>query len=158
MNTDRYDIEAGKNILNVLKRASPRDHARLMAQLRGQAGLQGLGATDESEPGFWSRIFSAGTNALEKIADYKIAEQVAGTEAEVKQAEYERVVATEMERQAALAARAQTRSLEYENQMEYLRQKSELERAAQKAKSKLNWALIAVGGLVGLWALTRAFA
>jgi len=151
---ERYDIEAGKNVLSMLKQTMPREHARLMAQLRNNVGLAGLGTAEESEPGFWDRIFSAGAGALSTIVDYKFQEQ----QNKQQQEAYQDAAGVEMERQALLAAQRKTQVLEYTNQMELQRQQAELLNAAQRSKSKLNWALIAVGGLVGLFVLGRVLA
>lgn len=157
MKNDRHDIEAGRNVLNMLKQVSPGDHARLMAQLKANAGMNGaLGAatTEEQTPGFWDRLFEAGAGALTTIADYKIQEE----QAKQQQEQYQDAVAVEMERQALLAAQKQSQALEYQNQMEFQRQRQELEAAATRSKGTLNTALIGVGALVGLWILYRAIA
>jgi len=154
MNIERYDIEAGRNVLTMLQKVSPADYEILMTQLKTKAGMNGalgVASTEESAPGFWGRLFEVGTEALITIADFRVTEKV-------KQEEYEATVATEMERQAALAAQRQSQAMEYQSQMEFLRQRQELDRAATRAKSKLNWALIAVGGLVGLFILGRVLA
>lgn len=165
MNIERYDIEAGRNVLTMLQKVSPADYAVLMTQLKTRAGMNGsLGqwgfapagtdTTEESAPGFWERLFEVGTGALTTVVDYKLREQTA----KAQQDQYEEAVATEMERQAMLAAKRQSQAMEYQTQMEFLRQRQELDRAATRAKSKLNWALIAVGGLVGLFILGRVLA
>jgi len=171
MNIERYDIEAGRNVLTMLQKASPTDYAILMTQLKTRAGMNGalgqwgttysgyagdvtVNSTEESAPGFWERIFEVGTGALTTVVDYKMREETA----KLQQDEYEAVAAAEMERQAMLAAKRQSQALEYQTQMEFLRQRQELDAAATRAKSKLNWALIAVGGLVGLFILGRVLA
>lgn len=167
MNIERYDIEAGRNVLTMLQKASPADYAILMTKLKTQAGMNGaLGAwgfapagtgtdtTEESSPGFWERIFEVGTGALTTVVDYKIQEETS----KLQQDQYEAAAAAEMERQAMLAAKRQSQAMEYQTQMEFLRQRQALDAAATRAKSKLNWALIAVGGLVGLFILGRVLA
>lgn len=142
MRQERYDIEAAQNILNMLQRVSPVDHEILMSRLVAQAPGT-LGAAEESEPGFWDRLFSAGAGALTTIADYKLQEAAA----KQQQDQYDDAVATEMKRQALLAAQRESQALEYQNKAELARQSADLERAAERAKSKLNWSLIAVAGL-----------
>lgn len=162
MNIDRYDIEAGRNILTMLQRTSPAAYAVLMTKLKTKAGMNGaLGLTQSSEenaPGFWTRLFEVGSNALTTIADFRVTQYVkeeTTTERQLKQQAYDDAVVAEMERQALLAARAQSQAMEYANQMEFVRQQADLQRAGERAKSKMNWAFIAVGGLLGLWVLTR---
>lgn len=154
MNQERYDIEAGRNILNMLKAQSPTEYDRLLQQLMDRAPGTQLGQAQENQPGFWDRLFAAGAGALTTIADYKLAEQTN----KAQQGAYDEAVATEMQRQAMLAARAKSQALEFQNQMELTRQTAELQRAAERAKSRVNWALVAVGGLVGLWVLYKVAA
>jgi hypothetical protein len=155
MKTTRYDIQAGRNVLRMLERASPNDYAILLTKLKTNAGMAGLGqnGTEEQTTGFWGRIFEAGTNALTTIVDYKLQERLS----KEQQDQYEAAAAAEMERQAYLASQARTQAMEYSNQMELVRQQSELERASQRAKSKFNWALIAAGGLGLLLVYRLAF-
>ncbi len=160
MRTDRYDIEAGRNVLRMLEQVSPHDHAILMTKLKTQAGMAGLGATDGTEEqttGFWDRIFEYGGQALTVIADYKLTEQQAGFEAQARQKAYDEAVAAEMEKQAILANKARTSAMEYANQVEFARQKAALDKAATAAKTKFNWALIAAGalGLVLVFSMVR---
>ena len=158
MRTNRYDIEAGRNVLTMLQRVSPGDYAVLMTKLKTQAGMAGLGqnGTEEQTTGFWSRIFEYGGQALTTIADYKLTEQRAGLEAQARQKAYDEAVVAEMERQAMLANQARTAAMEYQNQVEFARQKAALDAAATSAKTKFNWALIAAGGLGLLLANVRA--
>ena len=153
MNTQRYDIAAGRNILNMLARTSPGDYRRLMAQLKANAGLGRLGVADQEEqsPGFWNQLFSVGGQALKTIADYKLQERVA----KEQQKQYEEAAQAEMQRQALLAEQARTQQLEYQNQMELRRQTVELERAAEGHLDRFKMAMYGVGGLVGLWILYR---
>lgn len=155
MNTQRYDIAAGRNVLNMLKRVSPPDYARLMGQLRAQAGMgvAGLGEpleVAEETPGFWGRVFDIGGQALNTIANYKLQERYA----KEQQKEYEAAAAAEFERQKFLAEQAKTQYMEYENQLALTEQAAALERAKEAAKSKLNWALIAAGGLAAVLAFS----
>lgn len=158
MKVERYDIEAAKNITNMLRRRFPTEHARLMAELRGNAGLRGLGAAEEDEVGWWDRILSAGGQALTTIVDFKLSEEVtrATTTSQMRaQQEYDAAVAAEMQRQAVLAAKAQTAAMEYQNQMEFQRQQLELKQAGDRALGRMNWALVGVAGLLGLWLFAR---
>lgn len=153
MNTQRYDIAAGRNVLNMLARTSPNDYARLMAQLKANAGLGTLGASadEEAQPGFWSKLFSAGTNALTTIADYKLQERYA----KEQQDQYEAAARAEMQRQALLAEQARTQQMEYENQVALQRQTQELTRVAEGHLDRFKIAMYGVGGLLGLWVLYR---
>lgn len=160
MNTQRYDIAAGRNVLNMLKSVSPGDYAQLMMQLKANAGLAGLGQTaaEESDPSWWEKLLGMGTNALTTIANYQLSEVVDkyGTPPSVQQQnEYQEAVALEMRRQMLLAEQARSQQMEYENQLALTRQAADLRRAADAAKSRLNWALIGVAGLLGLWVFTR---
>ncbi len=164
MRQERYDIEAGKNVLTMLRNKYPNEHARLMARLKANVGLAGLGevatttTAEESQPGFWTRLFTAGGNALMEIADYKLTTEVTRqttTSRQRQQLEYEEAVAAEMERQALLAARAQTQALEYQNQIELARQQADLQLAASSAKSRLGIAAIGIAALLGLWIFAR---
>lgn len=148
MRQERYDIEAGQNILNMLQRVSPVDYEILLSRLVAQApgtlpGTLSAADAETSQPGFWDRLFSAGSAALTTIADYKLQEQTA----KAQQQQYEEAVAVEMQRQALLAKQRESQAMEYQNRLELARQSAELEQAAQRAKSKLNWSLIAAGGL-----------
>lgn len=148
MRQERYDIEAAQNILNMLQRVSPGDYEILLSRLVAQApgtmpGTLSAADAETSQPGFWDRLFSAGSNALTTIADYKLQEQ----QARAQQDAYDEAVAVEMQRQALLAKQRESQAMEYQNKVELSRQSAELERAAERAKSKFNWALIAAGGL-----------
>ena len=154
MNTQRYDVAAGRNVLNMLKRVSPTDYNLLMNQLMINAGMAGMGEAtpaQESSPGFWSNLFKVGSDALTTVANYKLQERYA----KEQQKQYEAAAKAEMERQALLAEQARTQQLEYENQMELRRQTVELERAAEGHLDTFKIAMYGVGGLLGLWALYR---
>jgi len=159
MNIERYDIEAGKNILNALKVNAPGDYAQLMTQLKFNAGMAGLGQGDSDEtPGFWNRIFAAGTGALSTIIDYRLQEEQDRQRNRQQQREYQQLAETELLRQAALAEQRQSQVLEYTNQMEFARQRQALETALNRSKGNLTRAAMGVGALVGLWLLYRAVA
>lgn len=155
----RYDIAAARNILTALYHHNPGDYQRLVAQLRQQSGMGAMGATETApetkSTGWWDSLLSAGGNVLNTIANYKITEAKNAEDAKIQQQQYDSAVATEMKKQAALAAQAKTQAMQAQQQLDYIRQQTQLEQAAAAAKGKLQLSLVAVGGLVGLWILYR---
>ena len=69
----RYDAEAAKRILNMLRADMPEEYALLMAQLKSQAGLAGLGQVEtEESTSWWGNLIDLGTQTLTTIATYKL--------------------------------------------------------------------------------------
>lgn len=151
----RYDIEAAQNIVNMLKREAPEEYKRLMAQLASRSRMpMGQSETVEMEQGFWGQLWeqakNTGFQVLDVVADYKMQEK----QNKALQKQYDAAVEAEMKRQAVLAAQAQSQAMEHQNRLELGRQKQELLNAASRAKSKMNWALIAALALGG-WLVFR---
>ena len=146
----RYDADAARNIVARLRREMPEEYAILMAQIKAQAGLAGLGQNEpEESSGWWSNILDLGTSALTTIATYKLQRE------ENKQAQktYDDQVQAELSRQALLAEQAATQRMEYEQQMALQKQTRSLLNAASRSKSTFNWAIAAAGalGLILVW-------
>lgn len=154
MNTvNRYDVEAGKNILEYLRQNHPQEYAALMAKLQNNAGLGT--AQPVSSGSFLDRIFDIGANALETIATHRLDTIVNGEANRQAEQDFDNFVQQEMQRQALLAAQAETQALEFQNQLALREQTAALEAAAQSSRNKLNTALFAVAGLVGLFLLVQ---
>lgn len=148
----RYDAAAARNIAEMIRRVSPADYQRLMAKVKRQAGLAGLGQNNGGEStGFWGSLLDMGRDTLATVVDYKLQERQAKDQAD----QFEAARRAELERQAMLAEQAATQQMEFRNQLALQEQQRQLERAAERSKGTYQWAMYGVAGLLGLWLITR---
>lgn len=143
----RYDVIAAERITENLRRISPRDHARLMQRLNQRR--QGLGdAQPTGQRSWWQGVLDFGRDTLREIATFKLQEEGARNQQRAFQEQAE----AELQRQALLARQAETAAQELQAQMALQRQRIELERAAEAARSRFDTSMLVVLGLAGILA------
>lgn len=145
----RFDIVAAQNIARNLQRISPRDYERLMQRLnRRRQNLGTAQPEQQNSTGFWRSVLDFGRDALTEIATFRLQEEGARRQ----QRAFNEQAQAELERQALLAAQAESAAMELRAQMDLQRQRIELERAAEAAKNRFDLSMLVVLGLGGLLA------